>query len=122
MGSACSVASRLQAILRMILSIMKVRPSAEKRTEVFQTIASLARMIRGEKGCLRCEFCQECEDDTSFTIIEVWGSREKFDGHLRSPVYGVLLGLAPLLERPLGVSICTVTSREGMETVKRTRG
>jgi quinol monooxygenase YgiN len=116
------VASSLQAIFRMIVSILNVRSAAGKRTEVFQTLASLAPMIRREKGCLRCEFCQEGEDDTSFTLIEEWGSREEFDGHLRSPVFGVLLGLAPLLRCPLGVNICTVASREGMEAVRRVRG
>ena len=106
----------------MVVLILSLRSSAGKRTEVFQTLASLAQMTRREKGCLRCEFCQESEDDSSFTLIEEWGSREEFDGHLRSPVFGVLLGLAPLLKGPLGVNICTVASREGMEAVKRARG
>jgi quinol monooxygenase YgiN len=106
----------------MIVSIMNVTPSAEKRTEVFQTLASLAHMTRHEEGCLRCEFCQGSEDDNAFTIVEEWRSREEFDGHLRSQVFGILLGLAPLLKLPMGVSICTVVSREGMETVRRTRG
>ena len=106
----------------MILSILNVRSYAEKRTEVVQTLASLASLIRREKGCLLCELCQESGDYTSFTLIEEWGSREEFDGHLRSPVFGVLLGLAPLLKCPLGVNICTVASREGMEAVRRVRG
>jgi len=105
----------------MIVSIMNVSSSAEKRTEVFQTLASLARLIRGEKGCLRCEFCQESEDDTAFTIVEEWRSRGEFDEHLRSRIFGILLGVMPLLKKPLEVSICTVSSREGMEAVRRAR-
>jgi quinol monooxygenase YgiN len=106
----------------MVVSIMDVTPVAERRTEVFQTLASLAQMIRREKGCLRCDFCIDSEDDTAFSIIEEWRNREEFDGHLRSPVFGILLGLSPLLKRPMGVSICTAVSREGMEAVKRARG
>jgi quinol monooxygenase YgiN len=105
----------------MIVSIMSVSSSAGKRTEVFQTLASLAPMIRKEKGCLRCDFCQESEDDTAFTVIEEWRSREEFDEHVRSQVFGILLGLAPLLKRPMGVSICTVASTEGMEALRRAR-
>jgi quinol monooxygenase YgiN len=106
----------------MIVSILNVISSAEKHTEVSQTLASLAPLIRDEKGCLRCQFCRESEDDNAFTIVEEWRSREDFDEHLRSQVFSVLLGLAPLLKRPLGVSICTVVFREGMEAVRRARG
>jgi quinol monooxygenase YgiN len=106
----------------MIVSIMDVTPSAEKRTEVFQTLVSLVLMIRHKEGCLRCEFCQGSEDDNAFTIVEEWRNREEFYEHLRSQVFGVLLGLAPLLRKPMGVSICTVVSKEGMEAVRRARG
>jgi quinol monooxygenase YgiN len=105
----------------MIVSIMNVSSAAEKRMEVFQTLASLTPMIRREEGCLLCEFYQETEDDTAFTILEEWRSREEFDGHLRSKVFGILLGLTPLLKRSMGVSICTIASREGMEAVRRAR-
>ncbi len=106
----------------MILSIINLSSSAEKRTEVFQTLASVALMIRRAKGCLGCNFCQESEDDTAFTLIEEWRSREELDEHLQSPVFGILLGLMPLLRGPLGMRLCTVASSEGMEAVKRARG
>jgi quinol monooxygenase YgiN len=105
----------------MIVSILNLDSFAERRKEVFQTLSSLAQVIRAEQGCQRCEFCQEGEDDTAFTLVGEWGSREVFDRHLRSPVFGILLGLQPLLKRPIGVRICTVASREGMEAVKRAR-
>ena len=106
----------------MILSIISVSSAGEKRAEVFQTLASVALLIRGAKGCLGCEFCQETEGDTAFTLIEEWRSREEFDEHLRSQVFGVLLGLTPLLKGPMGMRICAIASREGMEAVRKARG
>jgi quinol monooxygenase YgiN len=106
----------------MILSTVNLSSSAEKRTEVFQTLASMALMVRKAKGCLRCQFCQESEDDTAFTLIEEWRSRDELDEHLQSQVFGALLGLTPLLQQPLGLRICTGEAMEGMEAVRRARG
>jgi quinol monooxygenase YgiN len=106
----------------MIIVIIEASASTEKRTEVFQTLASVAVMVRRAKGCLRCQFCHESEDDTAFDLIEEWGTREELDGHLQSQVFGILLGLKPLLKEPLGIRICPVASRDGMEAVKRARG
>jgi quinol monooxygenase YgiN len=106
----------------MVVSILNVDTSAERRTEVFQTLASLAQLIRRENGCLSCDFCQAGEDDTAFVMIGEWGSRETFDDHLRSPAFGVLLGMTPLLRRPIEVRICTVVAREGMPAVRKARG
>jgi quinol monooxygenase YgiN len=105
----------------MIVSILNVTSSAEQRTEVFQTLSSLAPLIRAAPGCERCDLCHESGDETAFTLVEEWRSREEFDEHLRSRVFGVLLGLAPLLRRRMGVCICTVASREGMEAVRQAR-
>ena len=104
--------------------LLKLRMSAvpEKRNEVFQTLASLAVTIRKEKGCRRCEFFQQGEDQSSFEIIEEWQTREELDEHLRSPVFGILLGLAPLLMGPPGTRIYNVASVEGMEAVQKARG
>jgi len=106
----------------MIIVIINASAITEKRTEVFQTLASVALMVRGEKGCLRCQFCHEDEDDTAFNLIEEWGTREELDEHLKSQVFGILLGLQPLLKEPLGIRICPVASRDGMQAVKRARG
>lgn len=106
----------------MIVALVNARASAEKLTEVSQTLTSLSSLIREEDGCLRCELYQDSGDAAAFTIIEEWESRRAFDEHLRSRVFCVLLGLGPLLTKPIDVSICAVASREGMEAVKRARG
>ena len=119
---ACRMRGLILASLPdMILSILNVNSSAPARTEVSQTLASLAPLIRKEEGCLRCDFRQESEQGTAFTIIEEWRDREHFDKHLRSRLFGVILGLAPLLAGPVDVSICTVVAREGMEAVTKAR-
>lgn len=93
----------------------------EKRAEIFQTLASLAMVIRREKGCSRCELLLESEDQGSLDLLEEWKSRDDLDEHLRSQVFGILLGLVPLLKTPLAMSVYTVAAVEGMEAVKKAR-
>jgi quinol monooxygenase YgiN len=105
----------------MIIVIINVSAFPEKRTEVFQTLASVALLTRRETACLRCRFWQGGEDDLAFTLIEEWQSRKALDEHFQSQVFGVLLGLMPLLREPLAMRLCTVASCEGMEAVRQAR-
>jgi quinol monooxygenase YgiN len=106
----------------MFIAKLKMSAVPEKRSEVFQTLASLAVTIRKEKGCRRCEFFQQSEDQSSFEIVEEWQTREELDEHLRSPVFAILLGLGPLLLGPPTMQIYNVASAEGMEAVRKARG
>jgi quinol monooxygenase YgiN len=105
----------------MIITFVSVSAAPEKRTEVFQTLASLAPLVRRENGCIRCNLCQESGDDASFTIVEEWLNRTAFDEHLRSRIFGILLGLGPLLTKPVEVSVCKLLARQGVESVRRAR-
>ena len=105
----------------MVLSELSLNVVPEKRTEVFQTLVSLATMIRKEHGCRRCELFLEGENQSGFEFVEEWQSREAFEEHVRSNVFGILLGLAPLLRQPPAMRIYTVASAEGMEAVRRAR-
>jgi len=106
----------------MILALVNVSSSPEKCTEVIQTLSSLTPLFRDEQGCLSCELCQSSDDDTAFTLVQEWRSRQEFDEHLHSRVFRILLGLGPLLKRPVDVSISTVVSGEGMESTSRSGG
>ena len=105
----------------MVLSELSLSVIPEKRTEVSQTLASLAALIRRENGCRRCEFFLSGESQSGFEFIEEWQSRAEFEEHMRSHIFGILLGLAPLLRQPLAMRIYTVASAEGMEVVRRAR-
>lgn len=106
----------------MILSCIELNCVPAKRTEVFQSLASLAVLVRGTRGCLRCSFFQDGEDDAAFALVEEWQSREDLDAHLHSPVFAVLIGLTPSLREPVDISVFTIASRAGIEVVKQARG
>jgi len=94
---------------------MKVLP--EKRLELSQTIASLTRSIRMEKGCNRCDFCQSIEDENRLFLLEEWDTEENLKSHLESEHFRVLRGAMNLLKEPYKMMFHTVFHPAGMEGI-----
>ena len=98
----------------MILVAIRAKVLAEKRKELSQTIASLIGSLRTEKGCRRCDFCQNIEDENELCIIEEWDTRENLDSHLKSERFKVLRGAMSLLQEPYELMVYTVLHPAGM--------
>ena len=94
----------------MILVIMRMKVLAEKRKELFQTIALLIGSIRTEKGCQRCDFWRSMADENELCILEEWDSRENLNSHLMSECFKVLRGAMNLLQEPYEMVFHTVVA------------
>ena len=101
----------------MILVVIRMKVLSEKRMELSQTIASLIRSIRVEKGCNRCDFCQSIEDENHLFLLEEWDTRENLMRHLKSGRFRVLRGAMSLLREPYQMTLHIVFHPEGMEEV-----
>lgn len=93
----------------------------EKRKEVLQTVKVILEPIRRQRGCIRCSYYSDVEDDSVFCFREAWRTREDLDNHLRSDRFGVLIGVLSLLSVEPDVNIATVSSIAGAEMIKATR-
>jgi quinol monooxygenase YgiN len=98
----------------MIVVIIRMKVLAEKRKELSQTIASLIGSLRTEKGCRRCDFCQNIEDENELCILEEWDTRENLNSHLKSERFKVLRGAMSLLQEPYEMMVYTVLHPAGM--------
>ncbi len=98
---------------------MKVIP--EKRAELLQTLRSMTEEIRKEKGCMNCEFYQDVENENIFSVIEEWKTQEELDSHMKSDMFGALIGIKSLLVDPAKINIKAVSYTAGMEAVKKAR-
>ncbi len=101
----------------MILVIMRMKVLAEKRKELSQTIASLIGSLRREKGCRRCDFCQNMEDENELSLLEEWDTQGNLNGHLRSERFRVLRGAMNLLKEPYEMMFHTVFHLAGMAEI-----
>ena len=97
----------------MILVIVRMKVLSEKRMELSQTIASLIGLIRSEKGCQRCDFCQSIEDENQLCLFEEWDTKGSLKGHLESRLFKILRGAMNLLQEPCEMVFHTVFQPAG---------
>jgi quinol monooxygenase YgiN len=94
----------------------------EKQKELVQTILSMVGSIEKAAGCLSYSLFCNLEDSNLMNLLEEWQTREDLEQHLKSDIFGVLLGTKSLLTEPHGIHIYTIQQTEGMEAVHAARG
>jgi quinol monooxygenase YgiN len=100
------------ATIRMILLTIRMKVLPEKLIELSQAIASLIGPIRTEKGCKRCDFCKDMEDENEFCILGEWDTQENLNSHLKSEHFKVLRGAMNLLLEPCEMVFHTITKEK----------
>ena len=99
---------------------MNVLP--EKQKELVQTLLSMIESMEKEAGCQSYALFCDTEDKNLLNLLGEWQTRKDLDHHLRSKLFGVLLGTKSLLNEPHGIHIYTIRQLEGMEAVHTARG
>ena len=103
-------------VVKIILNVL-----ADKQLEITQTLVSLIEPVGREKGCKGCSVFCDIQDKNCFCLIEEWQTSEDLDLHIKSNRFGVLLGIKPLLSKPLNIQIYTVSHLQGMEAINEVR-
>lgn len=106
----------------MIIVRISMQVLLEKQKEVMQTLLSLTAPMEKEAGCLGYALLFDIKDKNTLYVLEEWENRQKLDNHLKSNLFGVLLGIRSLLRQPHGIRIYTVEKAEGMNAVLSARG
>jgi hypothetical protein len=78
-----------------------------------------------QTGCLSYKIFGNMKDKDELCVFEEWEKHEDLDDHLKSDIFGVLLGTRSLLSRSHGINIYIVQQAEGMARVlaaRRKRG
>jgi len=99
----------------MILVIIRMKALNGKRKELLQTFTSLIVSIRMDKGCKRCDVCQNMEDENNIILIEEWDSQENLKIHLKSGRFRVILGSTNLLQEPYEMMFHKTFHLDGVE-------
>jgi len=99
----------------MILVMIRMKVPPEKSKELSQTIASLIGLIRTEKGCRRCDFCRNTEDENDLFLLEEWDTQGNLKGYLKSERFRVLRGAMNLLQEPYKMIFHKVFHPAGMK-------
>jgi quinol monooxygenase YgiN len=97
----------------MILVVIRMKVLSEKYLELSQTIISLTSGIRTEKGCRRCDFCQNMENEKELILLEEWDTQGNLMNHLNSERFRILRGAMNLLKEPYEMMFHSVFHLEG---------
>jgi quinol monooxygenase YgiN len=92
--------------------------SADKQKEVMQTLLSMIESSESQQGCQSFEIYQNIDKKSIFCLLEEWATREDLICHLKSKLFGALLGARTLLEEPFKIQIFTVSHIEKKEILE----
>lgn len=70
--------------------------------------------VRSEPGVFSVNLYEDVEDPVAFRVESQWADRRTLERHLRSDVFGVLLGALELLAEPALLTVSTTAA--GYET------
>jgi len=99
---------------------MRIHIRAAKRWEFLQTAESVLNNLKETDGCVSCNFYQDYEDEHIFCFVQEWKSRRLVEEYLRSNDFGVLLGAAKVLSKPVEIKLDI--TQGNMATVNAMRG
>ena len=105
----------------MIVVIIQLDASPQKRNEFLMTISGMIGPTRSEKGCLGHHFSKDVEDENRFFIMQCWQDQAGLERHWCSDRFGVFLGSFHLLKKTPDIKIHAVTFTAGIEAAKAAR-
>jgi quinol monooxygenase YgiN len=109
-------------VVTMIVVRITMNVIPEKQKELAQTLFSMIGPMEKEAGCLSYALFRNMGDKNLLNRLEEWQTRIGFDQHLRSEMFGVLLGTKSLRTEPHGIHLYTIHQSEGIEAIHTAQG
>lgn len=103
---------------RDYVSTLRLTVHPEKRREFFQTIGSLSKRIRKEKGCRDYGIYEDTRDENTLMLVGDWENESSWEAHRRGENFAVLLGSIHLLSVPASVDFKVLLQIAGIEATQ----
>ena len=104
----------------MTLSV-HVEAAPPSRRELLLALLGWAEAVRHAPGLVQASVSEDVEAEAAFELRAEWGTEEALEAHLRSDVFGVLVGAAEVLSLSLRVSVARVADEYGLDVIKKRR-
>lgn len=91
------------------------------REEVRRDLSALLGQVGTQPGCQRAALALDACRSDLVTLVEEWATRDDLERHLRSDEFWRLLVLSELSSQQPEFSIDTVSAREGLDAIARSR-
>lgn len=91
------------------------------RRELILALVGWAEAVRHAPGLVHASVSEDVEVEAAFEVRAEWGTEEALEEHLRSDVFGVLVGAAEVLSLSVRVSVARVADEYGLDVIKKRR-
>jgi quinol monooxygenase YgiN len=102
----------------MLIYQLKIEIKPYKPDEFVDSMHSLLRSIRKEKGCLDFRVCRDSEKENTYIVVGEWKTRQAMEKHFKSHEFELLIGAARVLGETFEMRIAEVSKTGGFELAR----
>lgn len=99
------------------VSTTRVKVHPEKRKEFFQTLGSLTKKIRKERGCNTYRIYEDTGDENSLILVGEWETRASWEEHRKGTNFAVLVGSVQVLSVRNSIDFKLLSRVAGIEAM-----
>ena len=93
----------------MLIYQLKIEIKPSKADEFIDSMSSLLRSIRKEKGCLDFSVYRNSERENTFIVVGEWKTQQAMEKHFKTHEFELLIGAARVLGETYAMNIAQVT-------------
>ena len=102
----------------MVISQLKIEIRPYKPDEFLNSMRSILRSIRKEKGCLDISVYWDSEKENTYLLVGEWKSSQAMENHFKTQNFEVLIGAARVLGQTFAMNIAEVSKTGGFELAR----
>ena len=118
--AAAGASRRERGVSGMTLSA-RVVATPPSRRELVLALVGWAEAVRRAPGLVQASVSEDVEVEAAFELRAEWATEEALEAHLRSDVFGVLVGAAEVLSLSVRMSVARVADEYGLDVIKKRR-
>ena len=105
----------------MIIASLRFRVPHE-RQKIFLDAAKLVLgPTKIKPGCIECRLYQDLDEPDALFLVEEWESRRKYERHINSEQYRIIISLMEASDQSPEIKINTISQTEGLEAIEAVR-
>jgi quinol monooxygenase YgiN len=81
----------------MFVVTFKLHGKPGNQVEINQSLKGIAVKVKKLDGCKDTKVYQDVDDENIFFLVEEWQKQRLLDDHMKSSLFGALLGIKGLL-------------------------
>jgi quinol monooxygenase YgiN len=102
----------------MLIYQLKIEIKRYKPDEFVNSMQSILRNIRKEKGCLDFSVYRDSKKENTYILVGEWKTRKAMEKHFKTREFELLIGAARVLGETFTMNIAEVSKTGGFELAR----